>query len=95
MKLKQVILSVVLIGLLVGCSTFQTQKFCKDYEADYKQYVELIANGVIPQPEVIAAAKIAALMLEAYCNWKVEETRGFVMVPVFDSNGVKRVYPPK
>lgn len=83
-----------LVGLLAGCNTVQTQKFCADYEAQYKQYVELVGSGVIPKPEVIAAAKIAAAMLESYCQWWGPQSKGLTGDPVVDANGVRVVHPP-
>lgn len=93
--MKRVILSLTLVGLLAGCGTVQTQKFCSDYEQDYKQYVELVASGAVPVPEAIAAAKIAAAMLESYCQWWGPQSKGLTGDPTLDKYGVRVVHPPK
>lgn len=89
----------IVVGLLAGCLTPQQQAWTCDRAAEaYVAYQAAEAAGIVSDKETIAAVKVAAAYLAAYCGWQpaatVVATSGAQRsVPTCDHNGILILKP--
>lgn len=96
--MKHILATIGLI-LCVGCLTPQQQEWtCDRAQEAYLAYQAAEAAGIVSDKETIAAVKVAAAYLSAYCGWQpatvtVASKSATVTKPTSDRNGVLMLKP--
>lgn len=93
------ILSLLGLLLCVGCLTPQQQEWtCDRAQEAYIAYQAAEAAGIVSDKETIAAVKVAAAYLAAYCGWQpasatIVSLGATRSAPTSDHNGVLILRP--
>lgn len=91
---KALLVGLVALGL-VACQTPITKRVACDHaQAVYQGYKAAIEAGLVQDEKAVAAARVAAAVLESYCGWWGPQARGMSGAPILDKNGVRVVWPP-
>jgi|GEM_PF-3731904 len=89
-----VVLILVTLLPLTACLTPQQQEWtCDRAQQALAVYQTAEASGMVQDPRVIAAARLAAAWLAHYCDWQTPAARSGSAAAV-DRNGVLIVNPP-